>query len=114
MPDSKRTFELPFTDVPGAIAEIRAGRMVVVVDDEDRENEGDLTLAAEHVTPMIASPIAGFVFGVLLMFCCLSQCIASRRNLFIRYLENCKFSARPGWPIATAQMMHRKRWASLL
>src|SRR5262249_19499152 len=33
-----------FTDVPTAIAEVRAGRMVVVVDDEDRENEGDLTL----------------------------------------------------------------------
>src|ERR1700730_17628357 len=42
---------LPFTDVPTAIEEIRAGRMVVVVDDEDRENEGDLTLAAEKVTP---------------------------------------------------------------
>ena len=41
----------PFTDVPDAIAEIRAGRMIVVVDDEDRENEGDLTLAAEKVTP---------------------------------------------------------------
>jgi 3,4-dihydroxy 2-butanone 4-phosphate synthase / GTP cyclohydrolase II len=41
----------PFTDVPTAIAEIRAGRMIVVIDDEDRENEGDLTLAAEKVTP---------------------------------------------------------------
>ena len=41
----------PFTDVPEAIEEIRAGRMIVVVDDEDRENEGDLTLAAEKVTP---------------------------------------------------------------
>src|SRR4029077_16062840 len=41
----------PFTDVATAIEEIRAGRMVVVVDDEDRENEGDLTLAAEKVTP---------------------------------------------------------------
>ncbi len=40
-----------FTDVPTAIEEIRAGRMIVVVDDEDRENEGDLTLAAEKVTP---------------------------------------------------------------
>jgi 3,4-dihydroxy 2-butanone 4-phosphate synthase/GTP cyclohydrolase II len=43
--------QTPFTDVPSAIDEIRAGRMVVVVDDEDRENEGDLTLAAEKVTP---------------------------------------------------------------
>src|SRR5437588_982271 len=41
----------PFTDVPTAIEEIHAGRMIVVVDDEDRENEGDLTLAAERVTP---------------------------------------------------------------
>jgi 3,4-dihydroxy 2-butanone 4-phosphate synthase/GTP cyclohydrolase II len=41
----------PFTDVPGAIAEFKAGRMVIIVDDEDRENEGDLTLAAEYVTP---------------------------------------------------------------
>jgi 3,4-dihydroxy 2-butanone 4-phosphate synthase/GTP cyclohydrolase II len=40
-----------FIDVPAAIEEIRAGRMIVVVDDEDRENEGDLTLAAEKVTP---------------------------------------------------------------
>jgi 3,4-dihydroxy 2-butanone 4-phosphate synthase/GTP cyclohydrolase II len=45
------TPNLPFTDVPTAIEEIRAGRMIVVVDDEDRENEGDLTLAAEKVTP---------------------------------------------------------------
>ncbi len=41
----------PFVEVPEAIAEIRAGRMIIVVDDEDRENEGDLTLAAEKVTP---------------------------------------------------------------
>jgi 3,4-dihydroxy 2-butanone 4-phosphate synthase/GTP cyclohydrolase II len=40
-----------FADVPTAIEEIRAGRMIVVVDDEDRENEGDITLAAEKVTP---------------------------------------------------------------
>src|SRR5512142_521275 len=40
-----------FCDVETAIEEFRAGRMIVVVDDEDRENEGDLTLAAESVTP---------------------------------------------------------------
>src|SRR5438270_7911310 len=43
--------ESPFSDVPTALDEIRAGRMIVVVDDEDRENEGDLTMAAERVTP---------------------------------------------------------------
>lgn len=41
----------PFADIPSAIEEIRAGRMVVVVDDEERENEGDLTIAAEKITP---------------------------------------------------------------
>lgn len=41
----------PFASIEEAIEAIRQGRMVVVVDDEDRENEGDLTLAAEHVSP---------------------------------------------------------------
>jgi 3,4-dihydroxy 2-butanone 4-phosphate synthase/GTP cyclohydrolase II len=41
----------PFSTVEEAIEDIRAGRMVVVCDDEDRENEGDLTLAAQFATP---------------------------------------------------------------
>src|SRR5690242_17465098 len=40
-----------FTDVQTALAGIRAGQMIVVVADEDRENEGDLTIAAEFATP---------------------------------------------------------------
>ncbi|MGC2459900.1 MAG: 3,4-dihydroxy-2-butanone-4-phosphate synthase [Steroidobacteraceae bacterium] len=40
-----------FASIDDAIRELRAGRMVVVVDDEDRENEGDLTMAAQSVTP---------------------------------------------------------------
>ena len=65
MPHSPRTIEPPFTDVPGALADIRAGRMVVVVDDEDRENEGDLTLAAEHVTPEAINFMARFGRGLI-------------------------------------------------
>lgn len=41
----------PFADVEEAIEEIRRGRMVVVCDDEDRENEGDLVMAAQFITP---------------------------------------------------------------
>lgn len=41
----------PFCDVETALEEFRAGRMIIVVDDEDRENEGDLTMAAEKITP---------------------------------------------------------------
>ncbi len=54
-----------FATVEEAVAEIRAGRMVVVVDDEDRENEGDLTLAAEHVTPEAINFMARFGRGLI-------------------------------------------------
>src|ERR1700727_727114 len=63
--DVARIVAPPFTDVPGAIAEIQAGRMVVVVDDEDRENEGDLTLAAEHVTPDAINFMARYGRGLI-------------------------------------------------
>src|SRR3977135_4520062 len=55
----------PFTDVPTAIEEIRAGRMIVVVDDEDRENEGDLTMAAERITPETINFMAKFGRGLI-------------------------------------------------
>jgi 3,4-dihydroxy 2-butanone 4-phosphate synthase / GTP cyclohydrolase II len=55
----------PFTDVPGALEEFKAGRMIVVVDDEDRENEGDLTLAAEFVTPEAINFMARYGRGLI-------------------------------------------------
>jgi len=54
-----------FCDVATAIEEIRAGRMIVVVDDEDRENEGDLTLAAEKVTPEAINFMARYGRGLV-------------------------------------------------
>jgi 3,4-dihydroxy 2-butanone 4-phosphate synthase / GTP cyclohydrolase II len=57
--------ELPFTDVAGALKEFKAGRMIVVVDDEDRENEGDLTLAAEFVTPEAINFMSKFGRGLI-------------------------------------------------
>jgi 3,4-dihydroxy 2-butanone 4-phosphate synthase/GTP cyclohydrolase II len=54
-----------FIDVPTAIEEIRAGRMIVVVDDEDRENEGDITLAAEKVTPEAINFMAKYGRGLV-------------------------------------------------
>jgi 3,4-dihydroxy 2-butanone 4-phosphate synthase/GTP cyclohydrolase II len=43
--------ERPFAVIEDAIEDVRAGKMIVVVDDEDRENEGDLCMAAEKITP---------------------------------------------------------------
>src|SRR3974390_1285703 len=42
---------MAFASIPEALEDFRAGKMLVVVDDEDRENEGDLTMAAESITP---------------------------------------------------------------
>src|SRR3989442_15595329 len=55
----------PFTTVGHAIAEIAKGRMVIVVDDEDRENEGDLTMAAEAITPEAVAFIRKYASGVI-------------------------------------------------
>jgi 3,4-dihydroxy 2-butanone 4-phosphate synthase/GTP cyclohydrolase II len=56
---------MPFVSVPEAVEEIRAGRILVVVDDEDRENEGDLTIAAEKVTPEIINFMATHGRGLI-------------------------------------------------
>jgi 3,4-dihydroxy 2-butanone 4-phosphate synthase/GTP cyclohydrolase II len=55
----------PFTTVDHAIAEIAKGRMIIVVDDEDRENEGDLTMAAEAITPEAVAFIRKYASGVI-------------------------------------------------
>lgn len=54
-----------FHTIPEAISDIRAGRMVIVVDDEDRENEGDIIMAAEHVTPEAISFMAKQASGLI-------------------------------------------------
>ena len=47
----KAASQSPFDSVESVLTDIRRGKMVIVVDDEDRENEGDLIMAAEHATP---------------------------------------------------------------
>src|SRR5438034_9952612 len=59
------TSKPPFTNVPSAIDEVRDGRMIVIVDDEDRENEGDLMLAAEKVTPEAINFMAKYGRGLV-------------------------------------------------
>jgi 3,4-dihydroxy 2-butanone 4-phosphate synthase/GTP cyclohydrolase II len=54
-----------FATVPEVIEELARGRMIVVVDDEDRENEGDLTLAADFVTPDAINFMARYGRGLI-------------------------------------------------
>jgi 3,4-dihydroxy 2-butanone 4-phosphate synthase/GTP cyclohydrolase II len=72
---------MPFASIPEAIEEIRAGRMLVVVDDEDRENEGDLTLAAEKVTPEIINFMATHGRGLICLTLTPERCDALRLPL---------------------------------
>ena len=60
---------MPLLSTEEAIKEIRAGRMVILVDDEDRENEGDLTMAAEAMTPEAINFMAKYGRGLI----CLSM-----------------------------------------
>src|SRR5690349_4335324 len=72
---------MPFVTVPEAIEEIRAGRILVVVDDEDRENEGDLTIAAEKVTPEIVNFMAMHGRGLICLTLTPERCDALRLPL---------------------------------
>ncbi len=67
---------MPFASIPDAIEELRAGRMIIVVDDEDRENEGDLTIAAEKVTPEIINFMARHGRGLICLALSPERCDA--------------------------------------
>lgn len=60
---------MPFSPIPEVIAAVRAGEMIILCDDEDRENEGDLFIAAEKVTPDAITFMARFGCGLI----CLSM-----------------------------------------
>lgn len=57
--------QTPFNTIEEAIADIKAGKMVIVVDDEQRENEGDLIMAAEKVTPEAINFMAKYAGGLI-------------------------------------------------
>jgi 3,4-dihydroxy 2-butanone 4-phosphate synthase/GTP cyclohydrolase II len=55
----------PFAPIEEAIEHFRQGRLVIIVDDEDRENEGDLAIAAEKVTPAAINFMARYGRGLI-------------------------------------------------
>ena len=54
-----------FNDIEDAVADIRAGKIIIVIDDEDRENEGDLVMAAEKVTGEAINFMATYGKGLI-------------------------------------------------
>jgi 3,4-dihydroxy 2-butanone 4-phosphate synthase / GTP cyclohydrolase II len=75
------TEERPFASIEEAIEEIRAGRMVVVCDDENRENEGDLTMAAQFATPEAINFMAKEGRGLICLSLTSERCDALGLNL---------------------------------
>jgi len=75
---------MPVCSVEEALEDIRAGKMVILCDDEDRENEGDLTMAAEKVTPEAINFMAIYGRGLI----CLSLCEEKLRQLDIPLMVN--------------------------
>ena len=67
---------MPFASIPEAISDFRAGKIVVIVDDEDRENEGDLTVAAELITPEIINFMATHGRGLICLALSSERCDA--------------------------------------
>jgi 3,4-dihydroxy 2-butanone 4-phosphate synthase/GTP cyclohydrolase II len=65
---------MPISPVPELVAELAAGRMVILVDEEDRENEGDLVLAADHVTPEAINFMARFGRGLICLTLTRDRC----------------------------------------
>src|SRR5271168_4899141 len=72
---------MSFATIPEALEDIRAGRMLVVVDDENRENEGDLTIAAAKTTPEIINFMATHGRGLICLTLTPERCDALRLPL---------------------------------
>ncbi len=65
---------VPISPVEDIVAEMRAGRMVILIDEEDRENEGDLVLAADHVTAETINFMARFGRGLICLTLTRERC----------------------------------------
>ena len=65
---------VPISPVQDIVAEMRAGRIVILVDEEDRENEGDLVLASDHVTPEAINFMARFGRGLICLTLTRERC----------------------------------------
>jgi 3,4-dihydroxy 2-butanone 4-phosphate synthase/GTP cyclohydrolase II len=83
MPENANTPGTVFSEVSEIIAEIRDGRMVIVVDDEDRENEGDLVMAAAKVRPEDINYMARFGRGLICLTLTRSRCQQLRLPLMV-------------------------------
>lgn len=91
------TFSMPLSSIPAVLEVLRSGRMAIVVDDADRENEGDLVVAAEHVTEEQMAFIIRHTGGVVCL--ALSNDIADQLDLPPMVVHN---TSRRGTPFTVS------------
>src|ERR1700742_1258486 len=77
---------MPFPPIPDALEELRAGKPIVLVDDEDRENEGDIVYAAEQVTPEAVHFMVKHARGVVCLALTAETC--DRLHLYAQVERN--------------------------
>ena len=75
--------EKKFSTIEEAIIDIQQGKIIVIVDDEDRENEGDLMVAAEKVTPEIINFMAKFGRGLICLTLTESRTLELGLNMMV-------------------------------
>jgi 3,4-dihydroxy 2-butanone 4-phosphate synthase/GTP cyclohydrolase II len=75
---------MSISPVPEIVADMRAGRMVILIDEEDRENEGDLVLAADHVTPEAINFMARWGRGLICLTLTEARCRQLDLPLMVR------------------------------
>jgi 3,4-dihydroxy 2-butanone 4-phosphate synthase/GTP cyclohydrolase II len=82
-PPHPAAVDTPFSDIEDIIADIKAGKMVIMVDDEDRENEGDLLMAAELVRPEDVNYMATHGRGLICLTLSRERCAQLRLPLMV-------------------------------
>ena len=87
------TSPVPISPIEDIVADMKAGRIVILVDEEDRENEGDLVLASDHVTPEAINFMARFGRGLICLTLTRERC---------EYLKLPPMAARNGTVYSTA------------
>ena len=94
---------MPFNTTEELIAEIQAGRMIILMDDEDRENEGDFVMAAEHVKPEHINFMTRFGRGLVCMPMSQERCQQLNLPLMVAGANQSKFGTNFTMSIEAAE-----------
>src|SRR5688572_24909467 len=91
---------MPIHTINEIIEDIRQGKMVIMVDDEDRENEGDIIMAAQKVTPWHINFMARFACGLICLPLAQDWCERLKLPLMVKEEERSKTNFNPAFTLS--------------